>query len=46
MVKNVCSTVPQLIDKILETGKKYDIEKIRKAGEYAAKLHEIGRAHV
>ena len=40
MVKNVCSTVPQLIDKISGLSRKYDIEKIRKAGEYAAKLHE------
>ena len=40
MVKNVCSTVPQLIDKISGLSRKYDIEKIRKAGEYAARLHE------
>ena len=40
MVKNVCSTVDQLIDKLVETGKKYDIEKIRSAGEYAESLHE------
>ena len=40
MVKNSCSTVSQLIDKLVETGKKYDVEKIRSAGEYAEKLHE------
>lgn len=40
MVKNICSTVDQLIDKLVETGKKYDIEKIRRAGEYAESLHE------
>ena len=39
MVKNICSTVPQLIDKLVETGRKYDIEKIRRAGEYAESLH-------
>ena len=40
MVKNSCSTVSQLIEKLLETGKKYDVEKIRSAGEYAESLHE------
>ena len=40
MVKNICSTVAQLIDKLVETGKKYDIEKIKRAGEYAESLHE------
>ncbi|MBE6533403.1 MAG: bifunctional (p)ppGpp synthetase/guanosine-3',5'-bis(diphosphate) 3'-pyrophosphohydrolase [Ruminococcaceae bacterium] len=40
MVKNSCSTVSQLIDKLVETGKKYDIEKIRQAGDYAESLHE------
>ena len=40
MVKNSCSTVSQLIDKLVETGKKYDIEKIRSAGDYAESLHE------
>ena len=40
MVQNSCSTVNQLIDKLVETGKKYDIEKIRSAGEYAESLHE------
>ena len=40
MVKNSCSTVQQLIDKLYETGKKYDVEKIKRAGEYAEALHE------
>ena len=40
MVKNICSTVSQLMDKLLETGKKYDIEKIKRAGSYAESLHE------
>ena len=40
MVKNSCSTVAQLIDKLLETGKKYDVEKIKRAGDYAESLHE------
>ena len=40
MVKNVCSTVSELLEKLVETGKKYDIEKIKNAGEYAESLHE------
>ena len=40
MVNNSCSTVSELIDKLVETGKKYDTEKIRSAGEYAESLHE------
>ena len=40
MVKNSCSTVSELLEKLVETGKKYDIEKIRNAGEYAEHLHE------
>lgn len=40
MVKNSCTTVAQLIDKLRETGKKYDIEKVKRAGEYAESLHE------
>ena len=40
MVKNSCSTVSELLEKLVETGKKYDIEKIRNAGEYAERLHE------
>ena len=40
MLPNVCSTVNQLIDKLVESGKKYDIEKIRAAGELAESLHE------
>ena len=40
MVKNSCSTVAQLIEKLVETGKKYDIEKIKSAGAYAESLHE------
>lgn len=40
MVKNSCSTVAQLIDKLAKTGKKYDVEKIKSAGAYAESLHE------
>jgi len=40
MLPNTCSTVNQLIDKLTASGKKYDIEKIRIAGEYAESLHE------
>ncbi len=40
MIKNICSTVSELLAKLVETGKKYDIEKIRNAGEYAERLHE------
>ena len=40
MVQNSCSTVSQLIDKLVETGKKYDVEKIRSAGDDAESLHE------
>ncbi len=40
MVKNSCSTVAQLIEKLVETGKKYDVEKIKRAGAYAESLHE------
>ena len=40
MVKNSCSTVLELLEKLVETGKKYDIEKIKTAGEYAERLHE------
>ena len=40
MVANTCSTVAQLLQKLEASGKKYDIEKIRTAGEYAESLHE------
>ena len=40
MLPNTCSTVAQLIDKLIASGKKYDIEKIKMAGEYAEALHE------
>lgn len=40
MVANTCSTVTQLLNKLEASGKKYDIEKIRMAGEYAESLHE------
>ena len=40
MVLNSCTTVQQLIDKLVASGKKYDIEKIKAAGEYAESLHE------
>ena len=40
MLPNTCSTVSQLVDKLVASGKKYDIEKIRMAGEYAESLHE------
>ena len=40
MLPNTCSTVSQLIDKLIASGKKYDIEKIKMAGEYAESLHE------
>ena len=40
MLPNTCSTVRQLVDKLVASGKKYEIEKIRSAGEYAESLHE------
>ncbi len=40
MLANTCTTVAQLIDKLETSGKKYDIEKIKTAGEYAESLHE------
>ncbi len=40
MLANTCSTVAQLVEKLVASGKKYDIEKIRMAGEYAQSLHE------
>ncbi len=40
MLGNTCKTVPQLIDKLTASGKKYDIEKIKSAGAYAESLHE------
>lgn len=40
MVANTCSTVQQLVDKLAASGRKYDMEKIKAAGEYADSLHE------
>lgn len=40
MEKNCAATVSELVEKLVETGKRYDIEKIRNAGEYAESLHE------
>ncbi len=40
MLENTCSTVNALLSKLEASGKKYDIEKIRMAGEYAEALHE------
>ena len=37
---NTCFTVQQLMEKLSNSGRKYDLEKIRKAGEYAESLHE------
>ena len=36
----ICTSVEELIEKLCNNGKKYDIEKIRTAGEYAESLHE------
>ena len=36
----ICTSVEELIDKLSSNGKKYDLEKIRVAGEYAESLHE------
>ena len=35
----ICTSVPELIEKLRNSGKKYDIEKIQVAGEYAESLH-------
>ena len=40
MTKEVCTSVSGLIEKLQNSGKKYDIDKIRNAGEYAEALHE------
>ncbi len=40
MVANTCATVQQLIDKLAASGRKYDMEKIKAAGDYAESLHE------
>ncbi len=40
MLESICTTVPQLIDKLVASGKKYDIEKIKNAGALAESLHE------
>ncbi len=40
MLANTCTTVAQLVDKLTVSGKKYDIDKIKAAGEYAQGLHE------
>ena len=40
MSANTCSTVEQLLAKLIASGRKYDLEKIKMAGEYAESLHE------
>ena len=40
MTENRCTNVSELIGLLEASGKKYDIEKIRLAGEYAESLHE------
>lgn len=42
MVTNVCTTVPQLLEKLAREGRysAENLEKIKKAGEYAEELHE------
>ncbi len=40
MLQNTCSTVSELLEALEASGKKYDMEKIRAAGEYAEALHE------
>jgi len=40
MSNQICTDIPDLIEKLKNSGKKYDIEKIRMAGEYAKALHE------
>ncbi len=40
MLQNTCSTVNELLETLEASGKKYDMEKIRQAGEYAEALHE------
>ena len=40
MPNNTCTTVEELMQKLLNSGRKYDLDKIRMAGEYAESLHE------
>ena len=40
MAANTCFTVEQLMQKLSNSGRKYDLEKIKMAGEYAEALHE------
>ncbi|MBR2613379.1 MAG: bifunctional (p)ppGpp synthetase/guanosine-3',5'-bis(diphosphate) 3'-pyrophosphohydrolase, partial [Clostridia bacterium] len=40
MAANTCFTVEQLMEKLSNSGRKYDLEKIKMAGEYAKSLHE------
>ena len=40
MPANICSTVEQLLVKLEASGRKYDIDKIKMAGDYAEALHE------
>lgn len=40
MAENTCFTVDQLLEKLKNSGRKYDIEKIKEAGKYAEALHE------
>ena len=40
MPANICVTVEDLMQKLIGSGRKYDFDKIRMAGEYAEALHE------
>ena len=40
MLEYHCSSVNDLLDLLKESGKKYDLDKIKMAGEYAEQLHE------
>lgn len=40
MTDNTCTNVDMLMQKLANSGRKYDLNKIRMAGDYATKLHE------
>ncbi len=40
MLENNCKTVSELMEKLENSGKKYDMEKICRAAEYAEAMHE------
>ena len=40
MPNNTCLTVEELMQKLANSGRKYDLDKIKMAGEYAESLHE------